>query len=127
MLSVKDLRCTCGWAETSPDSVCVRLQNAGAIVLGNTDEFAMGSSTENSAYGVTHNRDLTRVPGGSAERQRMAPAALAPPVAACASGVRHKPPTGASRATGYARLSGLRGCYSAADGDPLPNHGGYDR
>jgi aspartyl-tRNA(Asn)/glutamyl-tRNA(Gln) amidotransferase subunit A len=91
VLSVEGMPCTCGsrilegFVPPFTATAVGRLQQAGAIVIGktNTDEFAMGSSTENSAYGVTHNPwDLARVPGGSsggsaaAVAARLVPAAL---------------------------------------------------
>ncbi len=73
-----------GWMPPYNATVTQRLLDAGVVILGKTnlDEFAMGSSTENSAYGPTCNPwDLTRIPGGSGGGSAAALAAFEAPLA----------------------------------------------
>ncbi len=96
VISVAGHPCTCAsriledYVAPFDATVIARLREAGAVPFGRTnmDEFAMGSSTENSAFGPTHNPwDLERTPGGSSGGSA---AIVAADEAFAALGVRHR-------------------------------------
>ena len=90
VLTMRGVPTTCGskilegWRPPYDSTVVARLRAADMVILGKTnmDEFAMGSSTEHSAYGPTHNPwDLTRIPGGSGGGSAASLAAFEAPLA----------------------------------------------
>ncbi|MGH4013489.1 MAG: Asp-tRNA(Asn)/Glu-tRNA(Gln) amidotransferase subunit GatA [Pseudonocardiaceae bacterium] len=90
VFTTADMPTTCGsrilegWCPPYDATVTRKLREAGVVILGKTnmDEFAMGSSTENSAYGPTRNPwDLERIPGGSGGGSAAAVAAFEAPLA----------------------------------------------
>src|SRR5258708_7582521 len=118
VFTTTDMPTTCGsrilegWRPPYDATVTRRLRQAGVVILGkaNMDEFAMGSSTENSAFGPSHNPwDLSRVPGGSSGGSSAAVTAFEAPLGiGTDTGGASRPPPPPPRPGGGAGAHGAR-------------------